>query len=332
VLLLRRPQLEALLDWRALEEAVARSMVSVSLGTVSMPSRIAAVVEREGRSSSFLAAMPAYLPAPEDIAAVKLVTVFPDNGARGRPTHQALVAVFDPEDGSPLALLDGTFLTEARTAAGSALATRLLAKSDAKVLAVLGAGAQARSHLEAVSGVRAFREIRIANRSAPRAEALAREVGPRHGGRVRVVSGFDEALRGADVVCATTASDEPVVRREWLSPGVHVNSVGWHVYGREVDAATVAEARVVVESRSAALAPSPAGSNDLTAPLRDGLVRPDFVHAEIGELVAGLRPGRTDANQITLYKSVGVAAQDAAAAGLMLALARRSGLGEEIAI
>ncbi|MEA2443378.1 MAG: hypothetical protein QOJ12_670, partial [Thermoleophilales bacterium] len=237
---------------------------------------------------------------------------------RDRHTHQAAIMVFDPENGTPLALMDGTHITATRTAAGSALATRYLAREDARVLAIVGSGVQARSHAHALARMRDFQEIRVASRSRDNAEQLAEEIGG------RAVGSYEEALRGADVVAATTHAAEPVVRREWLDPGVHVNSVGVNPSGREVDAETVASALLVVESRESALAPPPAGAPDLVG------VPPEHVHAELGELVSGARPGRTSPEQITLYKSVGVAVQDAAAAALVLAAARERGTGREL--
>ncbi|MFF9160988.1 hypothetical protein ACF081_12100 [Streptomyces longwoodensis] len=200
------------------------------------------------------------------------------------------------------------------------------------MLAVLGTGVQARSHARAICRVRPVREIRVAGRDAAKAAALAEELSARFEGEVRAVSGYAEALDGADIAAATTHAVEPVVRRPWLTPGVHITSVGYNPAGREVDDATVAEALVCVESRRAALAPFPAGSNDLLMPIRDGLITADHVHAELGELVAGSRPGRTAPDQITLYKSVGVAAQDAAATALVVAAARERSVGEEITL
>ena len=240
--------------------------------------------------------------------------------------------MFDPEDGRPVALIDGTHITAARTAAGSALSVRLLARADATTLAVLGTGVQARAHARAVPRVGSLEDLRLAGRDPERTAAVAAELADELERPVHACSTYAEALDGADVVCACTHSLEPVVRREWLSPGAHVTSVGYDPNGREVDDATVAEALVIVESRTSALAPVPAGTADLMGPIADGLIGPDHVHAEIGELVAGTRPGRSGPEQITLYKSVGVAVQDAAAAGLALAAARAAGAGREIEV
>ncbi len=311
MLVLTRSQVEELLDLDELVEAVAAAQADLSAGAASMPPRIAALVpEQEG----LLGVMPAYLPSAG--LACKLVTLFPRN--RDRHTHQAAIMVFDPANGSPVALMDGTYITATRTAAASALATRLLAREDASVLAVLGSGVQAQSHGRALARVRDFKEVRVAARDRAKAQALAAELGG------RAVASWREALDGADVVAAATHADEPVVRREWLSPGVHVNSVGLNQNGREVDEATVAEALLVVESRASTLAPPPAGAPDLAG------VPPERVHAELGELVRGERPGRTSPEQITLYKSVGVAVQDVAAAALVLEAARARRIGTDI--
>ena len=314
LLVLTERDVQALLDLDELREAVAGAMADLSAGRASMPPRVAALVDSR---RALLGAMPAYLPSAGALT-TKLVTLFPGNA--DRPTHQAVILAFDAETGTPLALMDGTYVTATRTAAGSALATSLLAREDARVLAVLGTGVQARTHALAIPRVRPIDEIRVAGRSREKAEALAAELGA----EARAVDSYEEALAGADVVAAATHAEEPVVRREWLAPGTHVNSVGLNPAGREVDDATVAEALLVVESRDSALAPPPAGSPDLAG------IDPGRVHAELGELVAGTRPGRASGEQITLYKSVGVAVQDAAAAALVLERARERGIGVEV--
>lgn len=325
MLVLSEREVRSLLDPDALIEALATAMADLSAGRASVPPRVGVgIAERD----AMLAAMPAFLPSASALE-TKLVSVFPHNAGTRLPTHQAAIVMFDPATGRPEAMLDGTSITEARTAAGSALSTRLLARTDAEVLAILGTGVQARAHAAAVPRVRPFVEVRVAGRDQARARALAEEVAAEVGVPVRAAASFEEATRGADVVCACTHSPDPVLRREWLDPGTHVTSVGFHPTGAEVDQATVADSLVVVESRSAALAPYPAGSYDLGQALRDGLIRTEDV-AEIGELVAGTRPGRAGDEQLTLYRSVGVGVQDAAAAALVLARARAAGVGTEV--
>jgi alanine dehydrogenase len=328
MLVLSRREVEQLLDLDALVEAVASAMADLSAGRASMPARGAAEISDR---SAVLAAMPAFVPAVGALT-TKLVSLFPLNAGTERPTHQALIAAFDPADGRPVALLDGTHITAARTAAGSALSVRLLAREDASTVAILGTGVQARAHARAIVRVRAVDEIRLAGRDPERTAAVAAELSVELERRLVACAGYAEALDGAGIVCACTHAVEPVVRRDWLAPGVHVTSVGYNTKGREVDDATVADALVVVESRASALAAIPAGSPDLTEPIAAGLIGPDHVYAEIGELVAGTRPGRTEPDRITLYKSVGVAVQDAAAAALVLAAAREQGVGSEIEV
>lgn len=326
MLVLSRREVEELLDLDALIDALASAMADLSAGRASVPNRVGALVEER---NGMLAAMPGYTPSAGALAS-KLVTLFPENAGTELPTHQAVIVVFDPGTGRPAALLDGEAITALRTGAGSALATRLLAREDSRTLAILGTGVQARAHAQTVTRVQPFEEVRIAGRSRDRADALAAELAGELGVRVRAVASYQEACAGADVVCAATHAVEPVVRREWLEPGTHVTSVGFNPEGREVDDATVVEARVVVESMVAALAPPPAGSTDLTEPIARGLIDSSHVHAEIGEIVAGTRPGRLARDEITLYKSVGVAVQDGAAAALVLRAARESGRGREV--
>jgi alanine dehydrogenase len=293
MLFLTRSEVEELLDLDALLDALGAAHAELSAGQGSLVPRMGAFAGKAG----ILGAMPAYIPSSG--LGCKLVTLFPGN--RDRPTHQALIALFDPATGTPAALMDGTYITAMRTAAAAALATQLLARSDARVLAILGTGVQSRSAQEMFPRARDFTEVRVAGRGE-----------------------FEEAVLGADVVHATTASSEPVVRYEWLAPGAHVSSVGYGAGGSELDPAIVERADlVVVEQRDSAFAPLPAGAPELAPRGREGVV-------ELGEIVAGTAAGRTSAEQITLYKSVGVAAQDLAAAALVLAAARERGAGQEI--
>jgi ornithine cyclodeaminase/alanine dehydrogenase-like protein (mu-crystallin family) len=293
MLVLTRSEVEELLDLDALLDALAAAHADLSAGEASLVPRMGAFAGDVG----ILGAMPAYVPSSG--LGCKLVTLFPGN--RDRPTHQALIALFDPETGTPSALMDGTYITAMRTAGAAALAARILARPDARVLAILGTGVQSRSAQEMFPRARDFEEVRVAGRGE-----------------------FEDAVRGADVVHATTASPEPVVRLEWLSPGAHVSSVGYGAGGSELDPAIVERADlVVVEQRDSAFAPLPAGAPELDPRGRDGVV-------ELGEIVAGTALGRSSGDQITLYKSVGVAAQDLAAAALVLTAARERGAGQEI--
>lgn len=328
MLVLARTDVEALLDLDALIEALASAMADLSAGRASAPDRVAALVpDHEG----FLAAMPGFVPSAQVLMS-KLVSLFPHNAGTTLPTHQAVIVAFDPHTGAPAALLDGTAITAIRTGACSALSARLLARTDASELAILGTGVQARGHARAMCRVRPIRRIRVAGRDPAKAALLAAELSAQLDIDVVAVRSYREALDGADIACATTHAIDPVVRREWLTPGVHITSVGYNRAGRELDDATISDALVCVESRHAALAPFPAGSNDLLIPIRDGVITADHVHAELGELVAGAKPGRTTPDQITVYKSVGVAVQDAAAVGLVLTTACQHGIGQRITL
>jgi ornithine cyclodeaminase len=326
MLVLSRRDVESLLDLDALVAALSSAMTELSAGQASMPPRAAAMV---AEADAVLGVMPAYLPRAHALT-TKLVSVFPGNAGSALPTHQAVLVAFDAATGEPAALLDATYITAARTAAGSALATRVLAREDARTLAILGTGVQARAHARAVARMRGFTDIRVAGRDPAKAEALAAELADA-GLPAAPAAGYAEALAHADVACAATHSPDPVVRREWLAPGAHVSSVGLHPRGYEVDTATVADSLVVVESRASAFAPYPAGAPELAECVADGRLRAQDV-TEIGEVLGGTREGRTSATQLTYYRSVGVAVQDAAAAALVLARARELGAGTTVEV
>src|SRR5271157_411171 len=326
MLLLNRREVESLIDLGRLIEALGPAMAELSAGGVSLPARIMALVRERG---GLLAAMPVYLNSTRTLS-TKLVSVFPENEAHGVPSHQAVILIFDAETGSPRALMDGTFITAARTAAGSALSTRLLARQDAHVLLIIGTGVEARAHARAIPRVRSIREIRVAGRNPQKAAHLAAEITREQGIQAVACDVAVQSFAGAHIICAATHAAEPVVKGAWIQPGTNVTSVGLNADGCEVDAEAGIKALVVVETREAALAPGPGGSNDLKWPIRDGLMGQDHIHAEVGELISGAQPGRTSADQITLYKSVGVAVQDAVAAHLVLEAAQKQGVGREV--
>lgn len=292
ILYLTRAEVERLLDIDALVDALAQAFAAWSSGLTSVPPRVAARAGDRG----LLGAMVGCVPGTGLEA--KLVSVFPRNVERGLPSHQALIALFDDETGMPLCVMDGALVTEVRTGATAAVAARALARPNAKTLAILGAGVQGRSHLNAFTTMFDPAEIRIASRDAEHAKALA-EVDRR-----ATATSFEEAVRGADIVCCCTDADQPVIERGWLSPGAHVSSVG---VGAEVDAATVRDASVFVEWRGAAENPPPTGSAEL-----QGLDPAALV--EIGQVLGGDHPGRRSDDELTLYKSTGHAVEDAAAA------------------
>ncbi len=272
--------------------------------------------------------MPAFLAQTGDLA-VKVVSVFPQNSARREPTIYAAVLLLDAETGRPLALMEGGALTAIRTGAGAGAATDLLAKPDASVVAILGSGVQARTQLEAVCTVRQVREVRIYSPTHQHAVDFAREMrgqGPIPG-LIRIMTNPETAVRGADIICAATTSSKPVFKSQDLTPGAHINGVGsYKPTMQEIDAATVKRALVVVDSREAAWEEA----GDLIVPLQAGLITEAHIHAELGEIVAGLKPGRTSPEQITFFKSVGVAVQDAISGRIVLENAVAQGLGTEV--
>jgi len=278
-----------LLRMEDLIPVMASALADLSSGKVVQPMRVMVPIADHG---GFLGLMPAYGGA----LGAKLVTFYPDN--QGVPTHHAVIVLFRPETGEPLVTMDGRLITEMRTAAVSAVATKCLARPEASVLGILGAGVQARSHQEALRLVRTFREIRV---WSPRnARAFAKQFG------IRAAASAAEAVRGADVVVVATTSQTPVLLGEWLSAGTHINAVGaprptW----RELDDAVLRTARIYVESREAATRES------------GDVIAAGQVYAEIGEVVTGAKRGRESAGEITLFKSVGVAIEDVVTADLV---------------
>jgi alanine dehydrogenase len=271
--------------------AMERALADFSSGRVVQPMR---VMVPDAEHQGFLGLMPAYYAG--DALGVKLVAFYPQN--QSMPTHHATILLFKLETGEPLVSMDGRLITEVRTAAVSAVATKYLARPDASVLAIIGSGVQARSHLEALRLIRRFEEVRV---WSPRhAETFARRFS------VRGTASAEEAVRGADVVVTATTSKTPVLFGEWLSPGAHINAVGaprpdW----RELDDETLRRARIYVDSREAALEES----GDVIAAGR--------IFAEVGEVVSGAKPGRQSAEEITLFKSLGLAVEDVATADLI---------------
>ncbi len=304
LLLLNAEDVRNLIDLPTLFGALEDALRELSAGNASVPPRTVARTP-EG----FLGSMPGYLPGTLE---AKLVAVFPGNHGRGLPSHQALIAMFDEETGAPLCLMDGTVITAVRTGATAAVAARALAREGARSLAVLGAGVQGRSHLDAFPLMFELDDIRVASRDPRHAETLAGS----HP-KARVVDSFEEAVRGADLVCCCTDADEPVLSHAWLARGAHVSSVG---VGAEVDEATVRASSIFVEWRGAAENPPPTGSAEL-----QGLDAASI--AEIGEVLAGAHPGRRSDGELTLYKSTGHAVEDAAAARQVFDRASAEGVG-----
>lgn len=307
-------------------QAVREAYVQLSTGQAVVPLRTPVPVDKQEGVTLF---MPAYLRSSDALGA-KIVSVFPGNPQRGLPTIHAVVVVVDAETGRPIAMMDGTYLTALRTGAASGVATDLLARSDAHVAAIFGAGAQARTQLEAVCTVRAINTVWVFDPVPGAAAAYVAEMRMRSRPiprGLRVAQSPAQAVSQADVICTATTARTPVFDDADLKPGVHINGIGSYTpQMQEVPAATVARAKIVVDSRSASLAEA----GDLLTPLKDGTISLDQIHGEIGEVAAGQIPGRQSDDDITFFKSVGVAVQDVAVASLILRRATELGLGTEV--
>jgi len=321
-LLLTERDLARLLQMEDLIDLMERTLAGFSAGRALQPVRTTLPIEPH---EAFMAVMPAYLPATGALA-VKLVTLAPRNLEAGLPSHLATVLLLEPATGRLLAIMDGRLVTEMRTAAVSAAAARALALPGASTLAVLGSGVQARSHLEALRLVRPIRAARVWSPSREHREAFAREESARLSLAVEAIDTAEAAVRGADLIVTATSSRTPVLRGDWLAPGAHVSAVGasrpdW----RELDAEAVRRARVFVDSRAGARAES----GDLLLAERVGAIGPDHVAGDIGQVFAGTLAGRGARDQVSLFKSLGMAVDDAATAQHAYRLARWGVVGLE---
>ncbi len=292
-------------------------LAMISAGTAHVPLRTAMPV---GVGGNRLGLMPGSLEDPA-VFGIKLLSLFPGNAAAGLSSHLGLVALFEADHGQPVALIEASSLTAIRTAAVSAVATRLLAREDAGDLALLGAGEQAVSHLEALRLVRTIRRVRVWSRNPSHASAFAKS----HG--VEAADSVAEAVAGADIICTLTGAREPILLGDHVAPGVHINAVGACIpTAAEVDTALVTKSRYVVDLRASAEAEAGEYLTALTA----GAIAPSHIAAELGEVVAGVKPGRQTAREVTLFKSLGLAAEDLAAGQFILDRARALGVGQTV--
>ncbi len=324
--ILARQDVEQAVSMAQAIDAVKGAFAHLSAGQATVPLRTQLPVPGHHGVALF---MPAYL-QDSDALAVKIVSVFPDNAQRGLPTIHALVVVSDASTGQPVAVLDGIYLTALRTGAASGAATDLLARPDAQRVAIFGAGTQGRTQLLAVCTVRQVTHVSVYDSVRTRAEQFASEMRSRDGivpQDINVVESPVQAVADADIICTATTSTTPVFPNRALKAGVHINAIGAYTPEmQEVDEATVARARIVVDSREACLAEA----GDLIIPLHKGLISESDIHAELGEVVLGTRPGRETSDQVTLFKTVGNAVQDVAVSRLALRAALEKDLGAEI--
>src|SRR5689334_4281427 len=333
VLVLSHRDILAALRPQACAEAMAAVLAGHARGETFMPLRS---VMMPPDAPGFMGLMPGWSRGPDPSQdgpaafALKAVCIMPGNPARGLDAHQGLVTLFDGETGVPTAILDASAITAVRTAAVTAVATGVLARPDAATLAVLGAGTQARAHLRALAGVRAFERVRVYAPTTAHAEDVAAEASTAGlaGVSVTVAASAQEALRDADVVVTVTNAREPVLRREWLKPGAHLNAVGASSpQNREIDTATVAASALFCDSRESLQ--NEAGEFRLA--VTEGLITGvEHVRAELGEVLAGTAAGRRDAGELTMFRSLGLAIEDLAAAQCAVATATEQGIGTEV--
>lgn len=289
-------------------ELMADALSALARGEVYQPLR---TIVRPSEARGLLGLMPAYRTGEHGAFGMKAICVFPENPAKGKDAHQGAVMLFSRETGELMALMNASEITAIRTAAVSAVATRSLAREDAQRLAIIGAGVQARTHLVALDAVRSINEARVACRNIEHAQEFVREMQPRFSFPIEAVKTNEQAVRGADLIVTATSSQEPVINKDWISPGAHVNAIGTHSpSSREIDSATMAAARIFVDRRESALNES----GDYLLAAKEGLINAESIVAEIGELLNGKNRGRTSDQEITLFKSLGLAIEDVACA------------------
>jgi ornithine cyclodeaminase len=318
LLVLSEEEVRELLDMEGCLGVMREALASLARGEAHLPLR---PIVRPPGAGSLIGLMPVHRGGEQPLYALKTVVVVPDNPSRGLDPHQGTVSLFDGVTGQTLAVMNASPITAIRTAACSAVATELLAREGASEVAIVGAGHQAPPHVEAMRLALPAARIRVASRSPQSARALAAETG------TEAAETVEEAVRGADVICTVTNSAEPVLRREWLRPGVHVNAVGaCFPNARELDAATVAASSFFVDRRESA--ENEAG--DLLLAVEEGVVARDHVKGEIGELLTGQRPGRASPDEITVFESLGLAIEDLYAAEYVVRRAREMGRGTTV--
>ena len=319
VLVLSHEEVERLLDMPGCMEAMERALVALARGEFHLPLR---QVVRPPGESSFFGLMPTHRAGSRPLYGLKTNAVFPNNPSQGLDRHQGSVILYDGTTGEVAAIMNATPITAIRTAAVSGVATRALAREDARELAIVGAGYQAHAHLAAMLEARQFERIRIASRTYESAQLLAAEWP-----LASAVETAEEAVRGADVVCTVTSSAEPVVLGEWLKPGAHVNAVGaCFPHTRELDGAAVARGSLVVDRRESA----EHEAGDYLLAMQEGAITAGHIKAELGEVLAGTAPGRTAEDEITVFESLGLAVEDLAAAEYLERRARESGAGTTV--
>jgi ornithine cyclodeaminase/alanine dehydrogenase-like protein (mu-crystallin family) len=321
ILILNHDEVVELLPMKECIALMREALVKLAAGEVHQPLR---TIVRPPQATGIMGLMPSYVGGEQAAYGLKTVCIFPANPAKGKDAHQGAVLLFSAETGELQALLNASAITAIRTAAVSGVATDLLAREDACNLAIVGAGVQARTHLTAMAEVRSIKRCRVVSRNIEHAKSFAEEMSGCVGFPIVPVATSAEALDGADLIATVTNAKEPVVRREWISPGVHLNVVGSSTpHAREVDTATMAASALFVDRRESTL--NEAG--DYLFAMREGAIGPEHIRAELGEILTGQKPGRTSREEITLFKSLGLAVEDLAAANYLYRKAKDSNTG-----
>jgi ornithine cyclodeaminase/alanine dehydrogenase len=324
-LVLSEKQVQSLIDVDELISVLEQAHVQYSTGKAVMPVRLVVPLPQVGGR---ITSMPGFL-SDDKALAMKIITYFQENPEQNLPAILGTILLFSAETGKLIAIMDGSYITAIRTACASAMATKALANPQTPVLGMLGAGVQARSHIEALTQVRRLQRIKIYSPTGASAAAIKKDMEPTVKIAIDIARNAEEALRDADLVVTATTAKEPIVKPEWLKPGAHINAVGAHRPDmREINGATLARSKIVVDSREAIMAEC----GDILLALKEKSIGENAIHAEIGEVLAGRKPGRSSAAEITLYKSVGIAIQDVATANLVYRKALEKGIGTTVDI
>jgi len=308
---------------RDMINAMENAFAELARGTVEVPLRPKIFLKKYKGAMLY---MPAYL-KEIDALSLKVVSVYEENIKLGLPTIFAIIILNDPKTGKPLALMEGGYITAMRTGAASGVATKYLARKDAKIVGIIGTGVQARTQLWAVCEVRNIERVYAYDIIEERAKEFAQEVSAKLNIEITVANSAKEAVENADIAILATTAKTPVIDGDWINPGTHINSIGWMgPDARELDSKTVKKSKIVVDSRESVLSES----GDIIIPIKEGIITPDHIYAELGEIIIGKKQGRVSDDEITLWKSVGLAIQDAAAAKLAYERAIERGIGSEI--
>lgn len=321
ILVLTHDEVEQLLPMDECIEVMRAALSALAMGQVHQPLRM---VVRPPDAAGLMGLMPAYMSGAHAAYGLKAISVFPGNTAKGKDAHQGAVLLFSAETGEPLALMNASAITAIRTAAVSAVATNVLAREDATDLAIIGTGVQARAHLAAMAAVRPIKRVLVASRDFGRARVFADEMGFHVLTPIDPVDSVELAVVGAEIIVTATNAAEPILKREWIAPGTHINAVGSSIpTTREIDTATMAAASLFVDRRESTLNES----GDYLFAAREGAIGPEHIKAEIGEVLIGAKPGRTSTDEITLFKSLGLAVEDVASAEYLYRKAQQFNVG-----